>query len=73
MDVNVLVWTAGILAVAVIVVALIVRKSRKRPVDPDEKLRSLIGPRGIAERDRNRAAAQEKREADLLELKKKGN
>jgi hypothetical protein len=70
MDVfTVLIWTAGILAFVVIAVALTVRMSRKRPVDPEENLRLLLGPRGMAERDRNRAAAEEKREAELLEYR----
>jgi hypothetical protein len=68
--VTVLVWTAGILAVAVIAVALMVRKSRKRPVDPEENLRLLLGPRGMAARDRNRAAAQEKWDTELSESRK---
>jgi len=64
------VWTVGILAFAGIAVAFMVRKSRKHPVDPEEQLRLLIRPRGMAQRDRNVAA--NKQDADLLEAVTKG-
>lgn len=51
------VWTVGILAFAGIAVAFMVRNARKRPVDHEEQLRLLIGPRGMAKRDRNHNVA----------------
>lgn len=63
-NVNFWVWAVGILAIGVIiVVALMVRKSRQRPVDPEENLKLLLGPRGMALRDLNRAAG-EKQDAE---------
>lgn len=70
-DFTVLVSTAGILAVVLIAIVLMVRKSRSRPVDRDKNLRTLIGASGIAERDRNIAAAQRKREVELQEYLRK--
>ncbi len=61
------IWTAGIFAVAGIVVAFMIGKARKRPRDPEENLRLLLGPRGMALRERNQAASQRKRDAELLE------
>lgn len=66
-NVAIWIWTAGTLAVVGIGVAFMIRKARERPVDPEEQLRLLIGPRGMALRDRNRAASQEKWGAELLE------
>jgi hypothetical protein len=57
------VWTVGILASAGIAIAFMVRKARKRPVDHEEQLRLLIGPRGMAERDRNRNIAANRQDA----------
>lgn len=66
------VWTVGILAFAGIAVAFMVRNARKRPVDHEEQLRLLIGPRGMAERDRNRNVAANKQDAEPLEAATKG-
>jgi hypothetical protein len=53
------------LVVALFVVVLLVRKARARPLDPEERLASLIGPRGMETRDRNTAAAKAKWDAEL--------
>jgi hypothetical protein len=57
--------TVGILAFAGIAVAFMVRNARKRPIDHEEQLRLLIGPRGMAQRDRNRNVAANKHDAEL--------
>lgn len=62
--------TAGAWAVGMLVgiAAIVVRKSRKpQPEDPEAKLRELIGPQGIAQRDRNRAETEAKNNAEILE------
>lgn len=62
--------TAGAWAVGMLVgiAATVMRKTRKpRPEDPEAKLRELIGPSGIALRDRNRAEAERRTNAELLE------
>jgi len=57
-------WTVG--ALAGLGVALYIRKKNAAPEDPEEKLRELIGPQGMALRDKNREAADEKWDAELL-------
>lgn len=61
--------TAGAWAVGMLVgiAAIVMRKSRKAPVDPEARLKELIGEKGIAERDRNRAEAEKKANAEILE------
>lgn len=62
--------TAGAWAVGMLVgiAAIVLRKSRKpRAEDPEAGLRELIGPQGIAQRDRNRAEAEAKGNAEVLE------
>lgn len=61
--------TAGAWAVGMLVgiAAIIVRRARRPKPDPEANLRELIGPQGIAQRDRNRAEAEKKANAELLE------
>lgn len=61
--------TAGAWAVGMLVgiAAMVVRNRKSRTGDPEAGLRELIGPQGIAERDRNRAKAEAKNNAELLD------
>lgn len=62
--------TAGAWAVGMLVgiAAIVARKSRKpRTEDPEARLKDLIGAQGIAQRDRNRAEAEKKGNAEILE------
>jgi hypothetical protein len=61
--------TAGAWAVGMLVgiAAIVVRKSRKPQPDPEARLKDLIGSQGIAQRDRNRAEAEKKANAEILE------
>lgn len=61
---NVAAWAAG--ALAGLAVALYVRRTAKTEPDPEEKLRELTGPEGMALRDKNRGAAGAKWDAELL-------
>lgn len=59
-------WGVGMLVG--IAAALAFRKSRAaEPEDPGAGLRELIGPQGIAQRDRNRAEAEKKGNAEILD------
>ena len=55
--------------IPIILVIIIVAMTRKAkpPADPEERLKELIGPQGMAQRDRNVAASQAKWDAELLE------
>jgi len=64
------VWTIGILALAGLAVTFMVRRTRKRPVDPQEQLSLLIGPKGMAQRNRN--AAANRTDIELFEAATKG-
>ena len=63
----IVVWTVVSLAVVLIAIALKFRKSRKRPVDPEANLKLLLGPRGMAQRERNRDEAEKKYDAQRQE------
>lgn len=58
-------WTVAI--IAVVGSALAIRLARKPPIDPEENLKLLLGPRGMAVRDYNRAAAESNHNARMLE------
>ncbi|MCR4295820.1 MAG: hypothetical protein NUW21_09820 [Elusimicrobia bacterium] len=57
-------WAVGML---VGIAAIVARKSRKSPPDPEAGLRELIGPRGMARSARNLAKAEAKANAEILE------
>lgn len=57
-------WAVG--AFAGLAVAIYIRRTTKTEADPEEKLRELIGPQGMALRDRNRAEGDAKWDAELL-------
>ena len=57
-------WTVG--ALAGLGVALFIRRKPAAPEDPEAKLKELIGPQGMALRDRNRAEGDAKWDAELL-------
>lgn len=57
-------WAVG--AFAGLAVAIYIRRKNAAPADPEEKLRELIGPQGMALRDKNREAADAKWNAELL-------
>ncbi|HEV7766647.1 MAG TPA: hypothetical protein VGQ76_16725 [Thermoanaerobaculia bacterium] len=59
------VWTVG--TIGVLSIALVIRNARKRPTDPEESIKLLLGPRGMAVRDYNQAATQANRSAQILE------
>lgn len=59
-------WTVG--ALAGLAAAFYIRRTTRTEADPEEKLRGLIGPGGIAERDRNRAEREEKNRAERRDL-----
>ena len=56
-------WAAG--AFAGLAVAIYIRRKNAAPADPEEKLRELIGPQGMALRDKNRAPAEEMGAAEV--------
>jgi hypothetical protein len=56
-----------VVAAAAIVIVVRIRTSRKAPLDPEENLRLLLGPAGMAERDRNRAASDAAWNAEFRE------
>ena len=58
-------WTAG--ALAGLGVAFFIRRKSAAAEDPEAKLKELIGPQGMALRDRNRAEGDAKWDAELLE------
>lgn len=57
-------WAVG--AFAGLAVAIYIRRTTKAEPDPEDKLRELIGPQGMALRERNRAEGDEKWDAELL-------
>lgn len=57
-------WTVG--ALAGLGLALFIRKRSEAAEDPEGKLRELIGPEGMALRERNRAEGDAKWDAELL-------
>jgi len=57
-------WAVG--AFAGLAVAIYIRRTTKTEPDPEENLRELIGPQGMALRDKNREAADGKWDAELL-------
>lgn len=57
-------WAVG--AFAGLAVAIYIRRTTKTEADPEEKLRELIGPQGMALREKNREAADAKWDAELL-------
>ncbi|MBI2386634.1 MAG: hypothetical protein HYV14_11540 [Elusimicrobia bacterium] len=57
-------WTVG--ALAGLGLALYFRRKNASPEDPEERLRELIGPQGMAMRGQNRAAADAKWDVELL-------
>jgi hypothetical protein len=54
-------------AVVIIAVAFFFWRERKPPVDPEEGLRELLGPRGMAVRNYNVAASEAKHNTEMLE------
>jgi hypothetical protein len=58
-------WTVG--ALAGLAAAVIIRRKNTPGPDPEAKLRELIGPEGMALRERNRAEGDAKWNAELLE------
>jgi hypothetical protein len=61
--------TVGVAGLALVglAVAFLVFRSRRRPLDPEERLRLLVGPAGMAAGERNRQASDRKWQAELLE------
>lgn len=57
-------WAIGI--IVIIGVALAIRSARK-PADPEESLKELLGSRGMAMREHNRASSEAKHNAMILE------
>ena len=60
-------WILISVVFVVIVILVMARKANKSPPDPEERLKQLIGPQGMAQRDRNVAASQAKWDAELLD------